>query len=262
MKKITDWSAIFSIVGKTCFLFAVAFMLSPLSVQAQCGQGDISGEWNLKIGDEGAIESTLELTQSGMKVSGEAQLWTTPNLFEKGKVKGDVTGDKVKFYINWVNEHGVRAEEFPSVYEHFEGTIGSDGKMGGQAYIFTLTGGVNVNWSSDRPMKCLYKTVHRLGTKPSTPTPTTTPTTAIAPMITASQVIPTGQTGQTVLTWDGGKDHPYAEVWVKVDDGDETFVVEQGKGSRQVTVEPGRTYLYILSDAGKRLAAVTVKSRQ
>jgi len=111
-------------------------------------------------------------------------------------------------------------------------------------------------------MKCRYKTVHRLGTKPSTPTPTTTPTTAIAPMITASQVIPTGQTGQTVLTWDGGKDHPYAEVWVKVDDGDETFVVEQGKGSRQVTVEPGRTYLYILSDAGKRLAAVTVKSRQ
>jgi hypothetical protein len=262
MKKITDWSAIFSIVGKTCFLCALAFMLSPLSVQAQCGQGDISGEWNLKIGDEGAIESTLELTQSGMKVSGEAQLWTTPNLFEKGKVKGDVTGDKVKFYINWVNEHGVRAEEFPSVYEHFEGTIGSDGKMGGQAYIFTLTGGVNVNWSSDRPMKCLYKTVHRLGTKPSTPTPTTTPTTAIAPMITASQVIPTGQTGQTVLTWDGGKDHPYAEVWVKVDDGDETFIVEQGKGSRQVTVEPGRTYLYILSDAGKRLAAVTVKSRQ
>ena len=262
MKKITDWSAIFSIVGKTCFLFAVAFMLSPLSVQAQCGQGDISGEWNLKIGDEGAIESTLELTQSGMKVSGEAQLWTTPNLFEKGKVKGDVTGDKVEFYINWVNEHGVRAQEFPSVYEEFEGTIGSDGKMGGQAYIFTLTGGVNVNWSSDRPMKCLYKTVHRLGTKPSTPTPTTTPTTAIAPMITASQVIPTGQTGQTVLTWDGGKDHPYAEVWVKVDDGDETFVVEQGKGSRQVTVEPGRTYLYILSDAGKRLATVTVKSRQ
>ena len=262
MKKITDGSAIFSIVGKTCFLCALAFMLSPLSVQAQCGQGDISGEWNLKIGDEGAIESTLELTQSGMKVSGEAQLWTTPNLFEKGKVKGDVTGDKVEFYINWVNEHGVRATEFPSVYEHFEGTIGSDGKMGGQAYIFTLTGGVNVNWSSDRPMKCLYKTVHRLGTKPSTPTPTTTPTTAIAPMITASQVIPTGQTGQTVLTWDGGKDHPYAEVWVKVDDGDETFVVEQGKGSRQVTVEPGRTYLYILSDAGKRLAAVTVKSRQ
>ena len=139
MKKITDWSAIFSIVGKTCFLCALAFMLSPLSVQAQCGQGDISGEWNLKIGDEGAIESTLELAQSGMKVSGEAKLWTTPNLFEKGKVKGDVTGDKVKFYINWVNEHGVRAEEFPSVYEHFEGTIGSDGRLGGQAHIFTLT---------------------------------------------------------------------------------------------------------------------------
>jgi hypothetical protein len=119
---------------------------------------------------------------------------------------------------------------------------------------------VNVNWSSDRPMKCLYKTVHRLGTKPTTPTTTTTPAAVIAPMITASQPIPV--TGQVVLTWDGGKDHPYAELWVKVDDGDETFIVEQGKGARQVTVEPGKTYLYILSDAGKRLAAVTVKSRQ
>ena len=120
------------------------------------------------------------------------------------------------------------------------------------------------SWSSDRPMKCRYKTVHRLGTKPTTTTtpttPTTTPTTVIAPMITASQPIPV--TGQVVLTCDGGKDHPYAEVWVKVDDGDETFIVEQGKGARQVTVEPGKTYLYILADAGKRLATVTVKSQQ
>jgi len=113
-------------------------------------------------------------------------------------------------------------------------------------------------------MKCRYKTVHRLGTNPTTTTtpttPTTTPTTVIAPMITASQPIPV--TGQVVLTCDGGKDHPYAEVWVKVDDGDETFIVEQGKGARQVTVEPGKTYLYILADAGKRLATVTVKSQQ
>jgi len=83
-------------------------------------------------------------------------------------------------------------------------------------------------------------------------------------MITALQtnpVTPIGQSGQTTLIWDGGKDHPYAEVWVKVDDGEETFVVEQAKGTRQVIVEWGRTYLYILSDAGKRLATVTVKSR-
>ena len=64
--------------------------------------------------------------------------------------------------------------------------------------------------------------------------------------------------GTTMLTWDGGKDHPYAEVWVKVDADDETFIVEQGKGTRQVTIEPGKTYLFILTDAGQRLATVTV----
>jgi len=258
MKKITDWSAIFSVAGKTGILCALAFMLSPLSVQAQCGQWDIGGEWQLLIGDSKASE-TMVLTQSGTKVSGEAQINAIVKVFEKGKVTGEVKDDKVKFEILWVNEKRPIKETIAATYEQFEGTIGSDGKMGGRAYIFTLAGGVPVIWSSDRPMKCLYKTVHRLGTKP------TTPTTVIAPMITASETnlaIPSGQTGQTVLTWDGGKDHPYAEVWVKVDDGDETFVVEQGKGTRQVTIERGKTYLYILADAGKRLATVTVTSRQ
>ena len=49
---------------------------------------------------------------------------------------------------------------------------------------------------------------------------------------------------------------------MKVDDEDEKFVVEQGKGGRKVTVEAGKTYLYILTDAGKRLATVTVKAKQ
>ena len=74
--------------------------------------------------------------------------------------------------------------------------------------------------------------------------------------------IPTGHAGTTMLTWDGGEDHPYAEVWIKVGDGDETFVIEQGKGTLKVDVEKGKTYLYILTDAGKRLATVTVTSRK
>ena len=83
--------------------------------------------------------------------------------------------------------------------------------------------------------------------------------------ITASpQVVPISAsgTGTTTLSWNGGADHPYAEVWVKVGDEDEKFVVEQGKGGRKVTVEAGKTYLYILTDAGKRLATVTVKAKQ
>ena len=88
---------------------------------------------------------------------------------------------------------------------------------------------------------------------------------AAPPFITADStevVIAPGQTqGTTTLRWDGGKNHPYAEVWVKVDDADETFLVEQGKGSRAVTIEPRKTYLFILTDAGQRLATVTVRVR-
>jgi hypothetical protein len=74
--------------------------------------------------------------------------------------------------------------------------------------------------------------------------------------------IPAGATqGACTITWDGGADHPYAEVWVKVDDGAETFVVEQGKGSRTVTVERGKRYLYMLTDSGQRLATTTVTAK-
>jgi hypothetical protein len=65
--------------------------------------------------------------------------------------------------------------------------------------------------------------------------------------------------GKTTLTWDAGADHPNAEVWVKIDDQDETKVVAQGKGTLQVAVVPFKTYVYTLKDAGKTLASVTVK---
>ena len=80
------------------------------------------------------------------------------------------------------------------------------------------------------------------------------------PGIVATQVLfpaPTSPTGLVVLTWDAGPDHPYAEVWFKVNGGDEVFVVERGKGSLQVPVERGRQYVYILTDAGTTLATVT-----
>jgi hypothetical protein len=65
--------------------------------------------------------------------------------------------------------------------------------------------------------------------------------------------------GKTTLTWDAGEDHPNAEVWVKVDDQDETKVVAQGKGTLQVAVVPGKTYVYTLKEKGQVLATVTVK---
>jgi hypothetical protein len=74
--------------------------------------------------------------------------------------------------------------------------------------------------------------------------------------------VPPGQTsGTTTLSWDGEAKHPYAEVWVGVDGNDETFVVEKGKGTRQVTIELGKTYIYKLADFGKTLASVTVTAQ-
>lgn len=76
-------------------------------------------------------------------------------------------------------------------------------------------------------------------------------------------VIAPGQTSGTVtLVWDGGKNHPYAEVWVRVDQNDETFIVEQGKGTRNATVQLGRSYEFKLSDSNVLLASVRVTVTQ
>ena len=87
-----------------------------------------------------------------------------------------------------------------------------------------------------------------------------------APFIIADNnpvVVPAGHTSGTVtLEWDGGKDHPYAEVWVRVDQNDETFIVEQGRGSRNATVELGKNYEFKLSDSNVLLASVKVTVRQ
>ena len=87
-----------------------------------------------------------------------------------------------------------------------------------------------------------------------------------APFIVADNnpvVIPPGKTSGTVtLEWDGGPKHPYAEVWVRVDQTDETFIVEQGRGSRNATVELGKSYVFKLSDANVLLAQVSVTVRQ
>jgi len=87
----------------------------------------------------------------------------------------------------------------------------------------------------------------------------------IAPTITADPnpiILPQGKVnGTTTLTWDGGDQHPYAEVWLKIDDNDETFVLESGKGTKQVTIELGKSYLFKLSDSNELLSSVTVTAK-
>jgi hypothetical protein len=71
-------------------------------------------------------------------------------------------------------------------------------------------------------------------------------------------IAPDQTSGNVTLVWDGGKDHPYAEVWVRVDQNDETFIVEQGKGTRNARVDLGKRYEFKLSDSNVLLASVKV----
>jgi len=78
--------------------------------------------------------------------------------------------------------------------------------------------------------------------------------------------IPPDQTqGKTTLTWDAGANHPYAEIWVSVDNADPVPLFEmrgdtQGKGSLEVTVEKGKRHHYILTDNAVELATVPVRA--
>jgi hypothetical protein len=236
-------------------LFLVGYLLLPPVVAAQCGQRDVSGRWSVLLGEYKTAER-LDIKQAGTEISGTAD---TNNQIDLGfedrvEVKGHVTGDKIRFEI--VRTDSKKLGEV-TVSESFDGVFASDGTITGKANIFALAGRVSVDWTSDRPMTCLHKTVGSLGVKH-------TDTTAQAgPWITAApnnMILPFGQTaGVTYLTWDAGKDHPYAEVWVKVNDQPETKVLEQGNGTLPASIVAGNTYVYILTDAGTTLATVTVR---
>jgi hypothetical protein len=165
----------------------------------------------------------------------------------------------------------------------YQGKVGSQGRINGTTYDRQHPGS-KATWFSASAMKCAEANA----VKPTNPTPTpvtpprpppikssghmpakTTPQTqssAASPTISANPTvvpIPAGKSQGTVtLTWDGGPDHPYAEVWVKVGgEEEEKFIVEQGKGTRRATVERGKTYSFILTDSGQQLAKAVVLTK-
>ena len=71
----------------------------------------------------------------------------------------------------------------------------------------------------------------------------------------------TQENGWTKLSWYAGGGHANPEVLVSVDGGSPTLVATGGKGGRTVTVQPGKSYRYIVSDAGQELASVTVTAK-
>jgi hypothetical protein len=238
----------------------------PASAGAQCPQWNVAGVWEIE--QRGLTYNiVLTLQQNGNILNGTAGISINKG-YPPVKVKGTIEGDSVHLQIHWV-----------------DGTVGvynakflSSGRLDGTGYEIK-TPNITHIWQSRKQFKCppppsFNVPLNTYKGKPKPPPKSTgkakpAPSDQSAPPaspvkvpgIAASKVyftIPQHPIGFVILTWDAGPDHPYAEVWYKVNNGDDIFLVEQGKGSRQMSVERGKYYTYILTDAGKTLATVSV----
>ncbi|MFT3744327.1 MAG: hypothetical protein QM785_08525 [Pyrinomonadaceae bacterium] len=249
------------------FVFFVVATLLPNSANAQCAKWDASGYLEIfQRGQFYAIELLLE--QKGRVISGKA-VHHIPNNFgeitNNGLVDGTIDGDRISFQIFWPPNG--------SLIGVYEARIQPSGRLDGETYDKNNPK-IRQTWFSGGTLKCppppvIPKPIKSTGKPRSTgkarpepsPSKASPPEPMKVPGIIASQVIYSvagASMGIVVLTWDAGPDHPYAEIWYKVNNGEETFLVEQGKGSRQMPVERGKYYTYILTDAAKTLATVNV----
>jgi hypothetical protein len=246
--------------------------LLPISVEARCPQGwDVSDEW--KFQQDGPLIITVNLRQDRAVITGTASFF---GLIKKGEgssfgetglihgtVDGTLEGDQFDVKIYWGNNTiGV-----------YQGTVRPSGRIEGKGWE-QRSRRTKVNWHSIGVMKCVDekavqptnptpKPIKKTGNIPASPTPKPikssgkAKTSAAVPFINANPKavkIPAGQSQATTnLTWDAGPDHPDAEVWIRESGGEETLVVQQGKGTRNVTVE-NKVYRVMLKDAGQELA--------
>lgn len=268
------------------FLCSSVFALSLATAGAECPQWDVGGHWAIS---QGRFKISVALSQNGTTVSGSAihhnAMISKPSGQKfgqaadlNGSVTGTIEGGTFQVEINW---DGGGA----GIYR---GTIGQNGVIRGTTYDKNKPSST-ATWSSNRVMNCADatavqppnptpKAIPSSGRKRTNPTPPPLKATdeaskpqilpsAGGPTITAhptAVTIPAGQSQGTVtLTWDGGPDHPSAEVWRKEGtSGPETLVVQRGKGTRSVTVDRGKIYQFILRDAGQQLARAVVIAKR
>lgn len=254
-------------------VIAAVVAIFSIPAAAQCANWDASGEWEFRQRGQSKPIKVI-LTQNGRALTGTAELpdgriirssgWSFDEVATlHGTADGSVSGDRFSLHIFWQNgQTGVyTARVLPS------------GKLEGKGHEKDSPS-VLVSWDSVGRLKCppppppqpvVPKVIKSSGKAKVKPPPAQTRQPAPPPMkvpgiIAGPVIFPNAYAFTTfaAVQWDAGPDHPYAEVWLKVNNGDATFLVEQGKGGRQITVERGKVYEYILTDAGKTLATVTV----
>jgi hypothetical protein len=270
----TRWETIYRrwfAAGLGAVVFSTLITLLPSPAHAQCGHWDVSGEWEIQ--QSNATRVALVLSVNGNKITGTARESRNATIIP---VTGTFEGNKFNMTIYWQGGYvGV-----------YRGTVDAGGGMTGTTHSKNFDG-ARATWYSMRSMVCADADIPQPApdTAPPRPPPikssgktkidpTPRPikssgkakTSTASPTISANPIavtIPEGQThGRTTLTWDAGPDHPDAEVWMKDMQGEERLVVRQGKGTRSVTVELGKNYQIILTDAGQQLAKAAVLTRQ
>jgi hypothetical protein len=228
------------------FLFGAASSLFP---SEPCKNWDARGSWKIR----GQLrEIDMHLDQSGTTISGRAT-----SKGDVGDVVGNIRGDALGFQIKWST----------GAVATFWGDIQPYNPIKGSFIPAAMQGykGATYNWSADRAMPCADSAPPAV-TAPAGDSAPVSGHGGFGPAIGANPnvvtILPGQNEGSTTLSWNGGGNHPQAHVWVKVNGRDKKFVAGESRGTLQLPVKPGKTYLYILTDSGQQLASVTVKAEQ
>lgn len=274
-------------------LLASVHVLMPITAQAQCNWNATGRRYIYQVRQDHVLVITL--VQEGTAVAGTASLRViqVKDRTIQGRVTGTIEGDNFSMEIAWPdNLTGVYNARIMPNGKMNGGTYDKRKPNSQQAWrteepltCVLLPAQKSVTPQPPEPIKSSASGILKPSTNTQKPNygqskieppppvpggsaPVSGPSKASPPPppmkvpgIVASQAIfPSvfAATGFVILTWDAGPDHPYAEVWFKVNNAVDIFLVEQGKGSRQVMVERGKYYTYILTDAGKTLATVGV----
>ena len=237
--------------------FVVVIVLLPISAKAQCAKTwDASGEWEIRQGSAARTAVLrLNLAQSGSALSGTA----SRDGRTKVKVIGDSDGDNFSIAMDWLDGGELTI---------YRAKVSASGKLEGETYV-----GPNKRnrdtWYSDQPLTCGWSpgksrgnlVPTRLSANAPVKTGQATGSLLRDPVIVASKAFfqpPYNPVGFVILTWDGGPDHPNAEVWVKFGNSRErVLVVKQPKGGQQIQAQRGQMYTYVLMDGRTVLATTT-----
>lgn len=256
------------------------------TAHAQCTQWDVSGRWSMS---QGGLTINLDIQQNGTTVTGNAAYRDIVNhrTYEgAGSLDGTVVGNRFAIQVYWGRSsisggtvlgpsHNTSSNGIVGVYT---GTIGPQGRIEGDTYDRQKPS-VRATWYSNTTMKCkpqaqpIQPPVIAQPPAPAPPKPVKTtgrhrvppPSETKLPdppyIFAAPNVViltPGEMMGRTTLVWDAGADHPYAEIWLKINGANEERILEKGKGQLVVELIKGRTYTYILTDSGTTLGTVNL----